>query len=50
MGIAPPPKFNPSFIQPTQVLRAPINRNKPHQSTREIERRRKQLERAKGKT
>lgn len=36
----------PQYIQRTQILRAAINR-KPHQSTREMERRRKQLARGK---
>jgi hypothetical protein len=58
VSIPPPPKVNPSFIRPTKILQpilqptqilvmptaAPINCNRPHQSTREMERRRKQLE------
>jgi hypothetical protein len=52
LAIPPPPKVNPSFAalrQPTQLLPMRINRNRPHQSTREMQRRRKQFERAKGK-
>jgi hypothetical protein len=51
-SIPPPPQVNPSSLippgpmyQPTHVLLSPIDRNRPHQSSRECERRRRQLER-----
>jgi len=50
VSIPPPPKVNPSavFLQQTTILPRPARRGKPHEGKKEIQRRLKQLQRAKG--